>query len=274
MQGEQVSALKGHSYVEKNGFHSLNSSLSFLPSYLVPNTPSTTASVELYGRRAKVYQFNYVTHNDYRGRKYFIQPMSGGVAILDYDNDGKMDIFLTNGAELPSMKKSAAFKNSLLKNVGGGVFEDRTSAAGLSGGDSGYNIGVAAGDYDNDGYTDLFLANAGVNTLLHNNGNGTFTDVTKGSGIAKPANTLSVAAAWFDYDNDGLPDLVVSDYTIWTPDTDYQCADSLKREIYCSPTRYVSVQQIGSTTSERANSRMSRNNRVSVRPAAKEWACP
>src|SRR5215831_3857646 len=186
-------------------------------------------------------QFSYVTHNDYRSRKYFIQPMAGGVAILDYDNDGKMDIFFTNGAELPSMKKSSTFHNSLMRNRGGGVFEDRTSAAGLRGHDLGYNIGAAAGDYDNDGYTDLFLANAGSNTLLHNNGDGTFTDVTKNSGISKPMNTLSVAAAWFDYDNDGLPDLVVADYTIWTPETDYQCADSLKRAIYCSPTRYVSV---------------------------------
>jgi enediyne biosynthesis protein E4 len=186
-------------------------------------------------------QFNYVTRNDYRTRKYFIQPLAGGVAILDYDNDGKMDIFFTNGAELPSMKKPAAFANALLRNRGEGVFEDRTSAAGLAGGDRGYHIGAAAGDYDNDGDTDLFLANAGSNTLLRNNGDGTFTDATAGSGISKPRNTLSVGAAWLDYDNDRLLDLVVSDYTIWTPETDYQCADAVKREIYCSPTRYVSV---------------------------------
>jgi len=186
-------------------------------------------------------QFNYVTRNDYRTRKYFIQPLAGGVAILDYDNDGKMDIFFTNGAELPSMKKPTAFADALLRNRGDGVFEDRTSAAGLASGDSGYHIGAAAGDYDNDGDTDLFLANAGSNTLLRNNGDGTFTDVTAGSGISKPPNTLSVGAAWFDSDNDGLLDLVVSDYTIWTPETDYQCADAAKREIYCSPTRYVSV---------------------------------
>ena len=186
-------------------------------------------------------QFNYVTRNDYRSRKYFIQPLAGGVAILDYDNDGKMDVFFTNGAELPSMKKPAAFSDALLRNRGEGVFEDRTSAAGLAGGDSGYHIGAAAGDYDNDGDTDLFLANAGSNTLLRNNGDGTFSDATTGSGISKPPNTLSVGAAWFDYDNDRLLDLVVADYTIWTPETDYQCADAMKREIYCSPTRYVSV---------------------------------
>ena len=85
---------------------------------------------------------------------------------------------------------------------------------------SGYHIGAAAGDYDNDGDTDLFLANAGSNTLLRNNRDGTFTDATADSGISKPRNTLSVGAAWFDYDNDRLLDLVVSDYTIWTPETD------------------------------------------------------
>jgi hypothetical protein len=186
-------------------------------------------------------QFDYVTRNDYRRRKYFIQPLTGGVAILDYDNDGRMDIFFTNGAELPSMRKPAAFANALLRNRGAGVFEDRTSAAGLAGGDSGYHLGAAAGDYDNDGYTDLFLANAGSNTLLRNNRDGTFVDVTAGSGLSKPPNTLSVGAAWFDYDNDGLLDLVVTDYTIWTPETDQVCTDSSNREIYCSPTRYVSV---------------------------------
>lgn len=185
--------------------------------------------------------FSYVTRNDFRQRKYFIQPLAGGVAILDYDNDGRMDVFLTNGAELPSLRKPAAFANALLRNAGGGVFEDRSVAAGVTGGSTGYHIGAAAGDYDNDGDTDLFLANAGPNTLLRNNGNGTFTDVTGSAGLGKPANTLSVGAAWFDYDDDRLPDLVVSDYTFWTPDTDHRCVDGMKREIYCSPTRYVSV---------------------------------
>ncbi|MBY0496628.1 MAG: VCBS repeat-containing protein [Cyanobacteria bacterium] len=185
--------------------------------------------------------FSYVTRNDYRSRKYFIQPLAGGVAILDYDNDGRMDIFFTNGAELPSMRKPAAFANALLRNRGAGLFEDRTAAAGLTGGDQGYHLGAAAGDFDNDGDTDLFLANAGANTLLRNAGDGTFTDATAGSGLSKPSNTLSVGAAWFDYDNDSLLDLVVADYTIWTPGTDFQCANAEKQAIYCSPTRYISV---------------------------------
>ena len=185
--------------------------------------------------------FTYVTRNDYRTRKYFIQPLAGGVAVLDYDNDGKLDLFFTNGAELPSMSKPASFANALLRNRGDGMFEDRTAAAGVGGGTSGYHIGVAAGDYDNDGDADLFLANAGANTLLRNNGNGTFADATAGSGITKPTNTLSVGAAWFDYDGDRLLDLVVTDYTLWTPAADFECADAMKRPIFCSPTRYVSV---------------------------------
>src|SRR5260370_29546965 len=166
--------------------------------------------------------FTYVTNNDLSPRKYFPQPIAGGVAIFDFDNDGKMDIFFTNGAKLPELKKTGpSFYNCLLRNKGDGTFEDVTKKAGLLGEDLDYNTGVAIGDYDNDGYEDIFIAGAGKNALYHNNGNGTFSDVTSQSGIgAKPAGTLSIGAAWFDYDNDGLVDLVVSNYTLWTPQTD------------------------------------------------------
>jgi hypothetical protein len=186
--------------------------------------------------------FSYVTNNDFRGRKYFQQPMCGGVAILDYDRDGLMDIFFTNGAQLPELKKtSPSFYNCLLRNKGDGTFEDVTKQAGLSGENLDFSYGVAAGDYDNDGWTDLFIANTGRNTLYHNNGDGTFTDVTAQSGLdSKPPNTLSVQAAWFDYDNDGLLDLVVSNYTLWTPETDRRCYRG-SVEMYCSPTAYPSV---------------------------------
>lgn len=183
--------------------------------------------------------FSYVTKNDLSPRKYFPQPIAGGVAIFDFDNDGKLDIFFTNGAKLPELKKTGpSFYNCLLRNKGDGTFEDVTKKAGLLGENLGYNFGVAIGDYDNDGNEDIFMASAGRNTLYHNNGNGTFTDVTVESGIGgKPAGTLSIGAAWFDYDNDGLLDLVVSSYTLWTPQTDKRCS-AAGVEYYCDPRLY------------------------------------
>ena len=187
-------------------------------------------------------KFSYISNNSFNGRKYFPQPMCGGVAVFDFDNDGRLDIFFTNGAELPALKKTnRSFYNCLLWQKADGTFEDVTAKAGLAGEALDFNFGVAVGDYDNDGFEDLFICSAGRNALYHNNGDGTFTDVTAASGIGgKPPHTLSVAAAWFDYDNDGLLDLIVSNYTIWTPQTDIHCTmDS--REYYCDPRGYPSV---------------------------------
>jgi hypothetical protein len=189
-------------------------------------------------------KFSYVSNNGFTGRKYFPQSMCGGVAILDYDNDGMMDIFFTNGAAFPEMRKAdSSFFHSLLRNKGDGTFDDVTQKAGLAGESLGYSFGAAAGDYDNDGYTDLIITNAGDNTLYRNNGNGTFTDVTAGSGLGtKPTGALSVQAAWIDYDNDGLLDLVIADYTVWTPGTDRRCLRG-DRDMYCSPKTYTNVPQ-------------------------------
>ena len=189
-------------------------------------------------------KINYVTNNDFRDRKYFPQPMCGGVAILDYDGDGWMDIFLTNGARMPEMKKTdAAFYNTLLRNRGDGTFEDVTSRARVAGESLGYSFGVAAADYDNDGWTDLFIASAGRNTLYRNEKNGTFSDRTLESGLgSKPADTLSIQGAWLDYDRDGLLDLVLSNYTLWTPQMDRRCV-AKDVDMYCSPKTYVSVPQ-------------------------------
>lgn len=186
--------------------------------------------------------FKYISNNSFTGRKYFPQPMCGGIAIFDHDNDGRMDIFFTNGASLPELKKSdPSFYNRLLQQKADGTFHDVTEAAGLTGADLDFNFGVAAGDYDNDGYGDLFLASVGRNALYHNNRDGTFTDVTAASGIGgKPPKTLSVVAAWFDYDNDGLLDLIVSNYTFWTPQIDIRCTMD-DRDFYCDPRRYPSV---------------------------------
>ena len=189
-------------------------------------------------------QFAYRTNNNFTGRKYFPQPMCGGVAAIDYNNDGLMDLFFTNGAELPALEKtSPSYYNCLLRNNGDGTFEDVTAKAGLTGSGLGYCFGVAVADYDNDGHQDLFICNMGRNALYHNNGDGTFTDLTVGSGLEhKPENVLSVGAAWFDYDNDGLLDLIVTNYTTWTPQTDKQCFKDAKLEEYCDPTVYRSVE--------------------------------
>lgn len=191
---------------------------------------------------AAEWPFRYVSNNSLYGRKWFPQPMCGGIAVLDYDNDARLDIFFTNGARFPERKRTdPTFYNLLLKQKADGTFEDVTERAGLRGADLDFNFGVAAGDYDNDGWTDLFIATAGRNVLYRNLGNGTFRDVTAASGAGtKPANTLSVAAAWFDYDRDGWLDLFVSNYTIWSPETDHRCAMS-DMDLYCDPRRYPSV---------------------------------
>ena len=190
--------------------------------------------------------FAYTSNNDYKpgNRKFFPQPMCGGVAVLDYDQDGLMDLYFTNGAKLPELKKTGPeYYGLLLHNKGDGTFEDVTAKAGLTGAQMDFSFGVAVGDYDNDGYPDLFVANAGRNTLYHNNRDGTFTDVTVGSGLDnKPKDLLSVQAAWFDYDHDGLLDLIVTNYTFWSPELDQQCTQG-GAPIYCHPKTYPSVAQ-------------------------------
>jgi enediyne biosynthesis protein E4 len=188
-------------------------------------------------------RFDYTSNNNFTDRKYFPQPMCGGVAIFDYDNDGHYDIFFTNGAKLPDLKKTdSSFYSCLLRNKGDGTFEDVTEKAGLTGAHMDFSFGVAAGDFDNDGFTDLFICNAGQNVLYRNMGNGTFKDVTARAGLdQKPKDLLSVCAAWFDYDNDGLLDLVVSEYTYWNPHTDKQCLMGDGTEFYCHPATVVSV---------------------------------
>ena len=188
--------------------------------------------------------FGYRSNNNFTKRRWFPQPMCGGVAVLDYDNDGKLDLFFTNGAKFPEMQKTdASFDNCLLRNRGDGTFADVTARAGVAGRGLGYSFGVAAADYDNDGYADLFIANYGPNALYHNSGDGTFTDVSAASGLrTKDPNVISIGGAWVDFDNDGRLDLAVADYTVWTPATDKLCVIE-GVEWYCSPRMYPSVVQ-------------------------------
>jgi hypothetical protein len=208
--------------------------------FLVHAAPRRAHFTDVAGRS----HFAYTSNNDYHPgkRKFFPQPMCGGVAALDYDGDGLMDLYFTNGAKLPELRKTGPeYYSLLLRNKGDGTFEDVTAKAGLTGAQMDFSFGVAAGDYDNDGYPDLFVANAGRNTLYHNNRDGTFTDVTAGSGLDdKPKDLLSVQAAWFDYDRDGLLDLIVSNYTNWSPASDQQCTHA-GVPVYCYPKMYPSV---------------------------------
>lgn len=168
------------------------------------------------------------------------ETMAGGVAVFDYNNDGKLDIFFTNGADIHTLHKSSPkYRNRLFENDGKGHFTDVTEKAGLAG--SGYDMGVAIGDYDNDGYEDIFVAGVYRNTLYHNNGDGTFTDVTAKAGLNKPDTESgplwSVAAAWVDVNNDGLLDLIVINYLKWDVDHEPVCEAYGHRD-YCHPKMY------------------------------------
>ena len=167
--------------------------------------------------------------------------MAGGIAVFDYNKDGRPDIFLTNGANIATLKKdSPKFSNRLFRNDGHGVFTDVTAAAGLAG--IGYDNGVAVGDYDNDGYPDLFVAGVHRNTLYHNNGDGTFTDITAKAGLDRSndpeyGQLWTITAAWVDVNNDGLLDLFVLNYLQWDYQKEPLCgfADTYD---YCSPRFY------------------------------------
>jgi len=143
--------------------------------------------------------------------RIMIEAASGGVAFLDYDGDGLLDIFLVNGGETPNGKSPGPIKNALYRNLGNGRFEDVTAKSGLEK-LSFYGMGAAVGDYDNDGYPDMYVTGFPRSALFHNNGDGTFTDVTEKAGV-KNAGRWSACGVWFDYDRDGYLDLLVCNYT-------------------------------------------------------------
>jgi hypothetical protein len=172
------------------------------------------------------------------------ETMAGGVAVFDYNNDGKLDIFFTNGADIHSLRKTAPkYFNRLFRNDGNGHFTDVTEAAGVAG--TGYDTGVAIGDYDNDGYEDIFVGGVHHSALYHNNGDGTFTDVTAKAGLDAALNRpdpqygalWSVGGAWVDINNDGLLDLIVVNYLRWDIATEPACMEGGHRD-YCHPKMY------------------------------------
>ncbi len=169
------------------------------------------------------------------------ETMAGGVAVFDYNNDGYLDIYFANGADIGTLKKSSPkYFNRLFENDGRGNFKDVTEKAGLAG--AGFDNGIAIGDYDNDGYKDIFVGGVHGNRLYHNNGNGTFTDVTVKAGLNRADKEFgplwSVGGVWLDVNHDGLLDLFVVDYLAWDPKTEPVCEAAPGKRDYCHPKFY------------------------------------
>jgi hypothetical protein len=178
--------------------------------------------------------------------KYLPESMGAGLAMFDYNNDGNLDLFFVNGAALRTPMPAGAkpdksdprYWNRLFRNNGNGTFTDVTEAAGLRG--EGYGMGAAVGDFNNDGFQDLFVTSFGNNYLYRNNGDGTFTDVTAKAGVA--GSGWSVSAAFVDYDRDGHLDLVVTRYLDWDFSTNIYCgARKPGYRSYCHPNEYKPV---------------------------------
>jgi hypothetical protein len=177
---------------------------------------------------------HFAHNNGAFGKKFLPETLGPGVAFIDYDNDGWPDIFLVNGTDWPGHTKKHTTPK-LYHNDHDGTFTDVTHKAGLD--VEMYGMGVAVGDYDNDGFDDLFVTALGQSRLFHNNRNGTFTDVTQKAGLSGPRE-LSTSAAWVDYDKDGRLDLVVGNYVQWTQETDLYCTLDGKSKSYCTPESY------------------------------------
>src|SRR5579864_1822905 len=167
--------------------------------------------------------------------RFLIETMGGGVAFLDFDGDGLQDIFFVNGGETPHGKSTVPVRNALYRNLGNGKFEEVAAKAGID--HIGfYGMGDAVGDFDNDGFPDVYVTGYPESALFHNNGNGTFTNVTEKAGV-KNAGNWAASAAWFDYDRDGLLDLVVTNYAQLSFDNPKKCEMNGLRS-YCAQVAY------------------------------------
>jgi enediyne biosynthesis protein E4 len=217
----------------------LTASVSPLRAQKTPAASSTSSLVETFVDVTQRLGISFQYRASHTSKKYLLETMGAGVALFDYDNDGRLDIFLVNGAPLSDptsrgtipQKTDSQYWNRLYHQKFDGTFEDVTEKAGLQG--TGYGFGVAVGDYDNDGFEDLYVTAYGGNKLYRNNGNGTFTDVTQKAGVA--GSGWSSSAAWVDLDGDGFLDLVVLRYLDWDFD-DIWCGQHKEgyRE-YCHP---------------------------------------
>jgi len=186
---------------------------------------------------------HFVLDNSATPHKYQIEPMVAGVAVFDYNNDGLPDLYFVNGARIPGLQKTGPeYYNRLYRNNGDGTFTDVTERAGVKA--DGYSMGVAAADYDNDGWEDLYVVGVNRNFLFHNNGDGTFTDVTEKAGLTgvdpELGKTWSICAGWFDYDRDGWLDLFVVNYCAWDFNKDPYCSNFHGGpRSYCHPSAFA-----------------------------------
>src|SRR5262245_46421950 len=209
----------------------VGATLSALPSSLVAQTPGIGFQFADITGSAGL-QFRHVSGA--YGGKLLPETLGSGCAFIDYDADGWPDILLINGMEWPGHKSERATLR-LYRNNRNGTFTDVTRSAGLD--IEVYGMGVAVGDFNNDGFPDLLITCVGQNRLFRNTGKGTFVDITKSSGL-DGRQAFSTSAMWFDFDRDGLLDLFVCNYVKWTPDHDVFCSLDGKQKSYCTPEAY------------------------------------
>jgi len=216
-----------------------------IPTFLLLLLAAQPSSIRFENRQPKA-GVSFVLNNGTTPEKPIIDSVLGGVAVFDFDNDGYLDIFFTNGARIPSLiKENRSFHNHLYRNNHDGTFTDVTERSGLAG--EGYSMGAAAADFDNDGLTDLYVTGVNRNFLYRNNGDGTFADVTDRAGVsgrnASGRKLWSVSAAWIDYDNDGRLDLFVANYLDWSFDNNRVCGTDELR-LSCPPSAYQGTRNL------------------------------
>ena len=224
-----------------------------LRSWVLPAAFSLSAlaaePLPVFEDRREAAGIDFVHQSGRTSNKFLIETMGGGVGLLDYDRDGLLDIFLLNSGGLNINddktvtvdRSHPRYSNRLYRNQGDGTFADVTEKAGVTGaGHSGYGMGVATGDFDNDGFVDLYLTHFGPNVLYRNRGDGTFEDVTATAGV--PAGGWSVSAGFVDYDNDGDLDLFVVKYLDWDFSKNIRCGKEI--QVYCSPKRFQPVSNL------------------------------
>src|SRR5207247_4638359 len=180
---------------------------------------------------------SFLHDNAASAQKYLIETMGAGCGWIDYDQNGLLDLYLVNSAATKAYQPKKPLRSALYRNNGDGTFTDVTEKAGV-GAQGLFGMGMAVGDYDNDGFPDLLVLGYGRSILYHNNGDGTFVDVTAKSGVENRGRWAS-SAAWFDYDKDGKLDLVIANYVDWTPENKFYCGDrGPGMRSYCHPVVY------------------------------------